>query len=177
MNVLALVGSTRPDSVNARLVDAAVRYLPSGTTVTRFNNLDDLPLHTEQREANPGASVEALRTAIAQADALIIATPEYNASVPTILKNAIDWASRPREAAAIDGKPVAVLGATPSTSGTVSAREHLVAILTRAGARPLPTTVGIAAAAQAFATGELDPGQAAAVGALMRQLVAAPVAA
>lgn len=155
MNVLVLVGSPRPDSLNGLLAKAAVGSLPKGTVVEQLGDLHELPFYTEEADLDPPASIRALRDAVARADALVVTTPEYNASVPAVLKNAIDWASRPRGAASIAGKPAAVLGATPSPGGAASAREHLVAILTRAGARPLETTVGIAGAHAAFADGEL----------------------
>lgn len=151
VKVLVLVGSTRTESVNARLAAAAVAHLPVDCDVTWFDELDDLPFYGEEREAAGTPEVVArLRSAIAEADAVVVATPEYNASVPAILKNAIDWASRPRESASLAGKPVAVLGAAPTPSGAASAREHLVAILERAGARPMPTTVGVPLAHEAF---------------------------
>lgn len=175
MNVLVLVGSARPDSLNALLADHATRVLPAGTAVERFDRLYELPFYTETADVDPPAAVVDLREAVARADALIVTTPEFNASVPAALKNAIDWASRPRGAASIAGKPVAVLGATPSPGGTSSAREHLVAILTRAGARPLPATVGIPTAHEAFAGGALHPDHVPAVEGLVREL-AQPVA-
>lgn len=155
MNVLVLVGSPRRDSLNGRLAGVAVASLPEGTVVDELDDLHELPFYTEEADREPPASIRELRAAVARADALVVTTPEYNASIPAVLKNAIDWASRPRGAASIAGKPVAVLGATPSAGGAASAREHLVAILARAGARPLPTTVGIAGANEAFVDGEL----------------------
>lgn len=172
MNVLVLVGSNRPDSLNAALADIVAGALPTGTRVERFDGLESLPFYSAAAEqAAPTASVTALREAVASADAILIATPEYNASVPAVLKNAVDWTSRPREDAAIAGKPVAVVGASPSAGGTASAREHLVAILTRAGAAPLPQTLGIPSAFDAIVEGELiDPAHVDAVGALVNEL-------
>lgn len=86
----------------------------------------------------------AFRTAVAAADGLVVATPEYNGSIPGVLKNAIDWASRPRGAAAIEGKPVAVLSVSPSPRGAQWAREDAVRILQVAGARPLEPSIGVA---------------------------------
>ena len=79
----------------------------------------------------------AFREAVAAADALVVATPEYNGSIPGVLKNAIDWASRPRGASALDGKPVAVISVSPSPRGAQWAREDLVKVLRVAGARTL----------------------------------------
>lgn len=172
MNVLVLVGSTRPDSFNAQLADAAVAALPEGVAVERFDRLHELPFYSEDGETNPPAAVEELRDAIRRADALVVVTPEFNASVPAQLKNAIDWASRPYDASSISGKRAAVLAATPTPGGAASAREHLVAILARARALPLETTVGVAGAHEAFVSGELaDPSYASAVESLIIELV------
>jgi chromate reductase, NAD(P)H dehydrogenase (quinone) len=151
VKVLVLVGSTRAESVNARLAGAAVAHLPADSQVKWFDELDDIPFFGEEREAaGTPEVVERLRSAIAEADAVVVATPEYNASVPAILKNAIDWASRPRQSTVLLDKPVAVLGAAPTPSGAATARAHLVAILERAGARPMPTTMGVPLAHEAF---------------------------
>lgn len=172
MNVLVLVGSTRPDSFNAQLATAAVAALPEGTTVERFDRLHELPFYTDEADANPPAVVEDLRAAVGRAEALVVVTPEFNASVPAALKNAIDWASRPYDASSISGKRAAVLAATPTPGDAASAREHLAAILTRAKAKPLETTVGVSTAHEAFVSGELaDPTHATAVENLIAELV------
>lgn len=176
MNVLVLVGSSRPDSLNAQLASAAVAALPEGTAVERFDRLHELPFYSDEAEANLPAVVEELRGAVGRADALMVVTPEFNASVPAALKNAIDWASRPYDASSINGKRAAVLAATPTPGGAASAREHLVAILTRAKALPLETTVGVSAAHEAFVAGELaDPTSASAVENLIADLVSESV--
>lgn len=172
MNVLILVGSTRPNSYNTLLADVAAAHLPEGCHVERFTRLAELPFYSEELDADPPAAVLALRDAIARADALVVVTPEYNSSIPALLKNAIDWASRPRGSACLAGKPVAVLGASPSPGATASAREHAIAILARAGAQPLPDSVGIGFAPTKLVDGELvDPESVAAVDALMRTVV------
>ncbi|WP_420111931.1 NADPH-dependent FMN reductase [Pseudactinotalea sp.] len=172
MNVLVLVGSTRPDSFNAQLAAAAVAALPEGTTVERFDRLNELPFYSDEGDANPPAVVADLRAAVGRAEALVVVTPEFNASVPAALKNAIDWASRPYDDSSINGKPAAVLAATPTPGDAGSARDHLVAILRRARALPLETTVGVSAAHEAFVSGELtDPTHATAVEALIANLV------
>lgn len=177
MHVLVLVGSARPESYNLQLADAAVAALGENAVVSRFDHLAELPYYGEHHETNPPAVVTELRNAIADADALIVVTPEYNASIPAVLKNAIDWASRPRGAASLTGKPAAVLAATTSPGGAASARRHLQEILTRAHAAPLETTVGIADATHAFVGGELvDPEQQAALEALMAELTSAAAA-
>ena len=97
MNVLVLVGSLRTDSLNRRLAEAALDHLPAGVTGTVFEGLADLPHYSQDLDAEPLPRVAAdLREAVAAADALLVVTPEYNGSLPSALKNAIDWASRPR---------------------------------------------------------------------------------
>jgi len=176
VNVLVLVGSTRPDSFNAQLAEAAIAALPKGTAVERFDRFHELPFYSDDADANPPAAVAELREACGRADVLVITTPEYNASVPGSLKNGIDWASRPYADSSIRGKRVAVLAASPTAGSAESAREHLVAILSRARAEPLARTVGIAAAHEAFVAGELaDAEHTAAVEDLVRELLSAPV--
>jgi len=116
----------------------------------------------------------AFREAVAAADALVVATPEYNGSVPGVLKNAIDWASRPRGASAIDGKPVAVVSVSPSPRGAQWAREDAVKILRVAGAQPLEQSIGVASVHDTVVDGEIaDPGVRRALTDLMADLVSA----
>ena len=159
MDVLVLVGSLRADSLNARLASAAARHLPAGTRVETWDGLADLPPYSEDLDAADAPEpVADLRDAIARADVLLIATPEYNGSVPGVLKNALDWASRPRGASALAGKPAAVVAASASPRGALWARQDLVRILKVAGARPVERTVGLGGAAQALRDGTLaDP--------------------
>ncbi|HKP19302.1 MAG TPA: NADPH-dependent FMN reductase [Gaiellaceae bacterium] len=136
MRVLGISGSLRRDSYNRGLLLEAAKLFPVGTELELFDGLKAVPPYDEDddvEEAHPG--VEALREAIARADALLIATPEYNASVPGQLKNAIDWASRPRGAAVLRGKPVLVIGASTGSFGGVWAQAELRKILRTAGAR------------------------------------------
>ena len=115
--ILALSGSLRRASTNSGLVRAAVESAPAGITVTGFD-LRPLPFYDGDVEAAGfPAPVAALRTAIAAADGVLLMSPEHNASVSALLKNAVDWASRPQ--GAIQGKPVALAGATPGGFGTV----------------------------------------------------------
>ena len=154
MNVLVLVGSLRADSFNVQLATAAADLLPAGVTWQLSDHLPSLPFYSEDLDrAGAPESVQAFRAAVAAADALIIATPEYNGSVSAPLKNAIDWASRPREDASLAGKPVAVLAASAAPRGAQWAREDLVRILTVAGARPIATTVGIGSGYETLADG------------------------
>src|SRR4051794_17214570 len=97
MKILGLSGSLRRDSYNAQLLRAAANELPPGTELEVFGGIRELPYYDEDIDGDAApASVRELRDAIAGADALLIATPEYNASIPGALKNAVDWASRPR---------------------------------------------------------------------------------
>lgn len=146
MNVLTLVGSLREESLNRALADAAAAELPGHVRVTSFDRLADLPFYDERLEAELPESVVALRAAIEAADALIIATPEHNGSVSAVIKNAIDWASRPYGAAPISGKPVLAIAATPSPRAAEWARTDLIRILGVAGAAALPESFGHGAA-------------------------------
>lgn len=124
MRILALAGSLRRGSYNRGLVRAAQQLAPEGVTVDVFD-LRALPHFDADVEAlGDPRPVEALKEAIGSADALLIATPEYNHGVPGVLKNAIDWASRPKAATVLAGKPVAILGAG-GVSGTQYAQEQL----------------------------------------------------
>jgi chromate reductase len=107
------------------LIRAAIELAPSGTRVVPFD-LVDLPLYNGDVEADGDpAPVAAFKRAIAAADALLIASPEYNHCVPGVLKNAIDWASRPARASVLTGKPVAIMGASTGSGGTARAQAHL----------------------------------------------------
>lgn len=125
LNILGIVGSLRKGSSNRALLEAMARDLaPEGMTI-EIADISGVPLYNEddRTDAFPSA-VQDLRDRIAAADGVIIATPEYNYSVPGVLKNAIDWASRPPEQP-FDGKPVAILGASPGRLGTARAQYHL----------------------------------------------------
>ena len=182
MRVLGIAGSLRADSHNARLLRAAASELPPGWDFERWDGLRDLPAYDEDLDVEPApAAVRDLRDAIAGADALIVATPEYNGSVPGALKNAIDWASRPRAASALAGKPALVVGATTGLFGAVWAQADLRRVLRTAGAMPLEDEVPVGQADSAFVDGEdrlADPDLQAllvsAVDALVRE-TAAPV--
>jgi chromate reductase, NAD(P)H dehydrogenase (quinone) len=124
-SILAIAGSLRRGSYNRALIEAARDLAPEGSEVEPFA-LDDIPLFNEDVEAEGfPAGVQALHDAIGDADALLIATPEYQQGVPGVLKNALDWASRPPGKATITGKPVAIMGATPGLWGTARAQTQL----------------------------------------------------
>jgi chromate reductase len=136
MRILGISGSLRRDSHNRRLLLEAAELLPAGVELELFDGLKAVPPYDEDDDVDqaPEAVVE-LREAIAEADAVLIATPEYNGSVPGQLKNALDWASRPRGAASLLGKPVAVIGASTGLFGGVWAQAETRKILGTAGAR------------------------------------------
>jgi chromate reductase len=143
--VLAISGSLRQGSHNAALLRAAGRLLPSGIEIDHWTGLARLPHYSEDDDAHPApACVSALREALADADAVLFATPEYNASIPGALKNALDWASRPFPANALRGKPVAVIGASTGMFGAVWAQAELRKVLQTIGARVLDAEVGVA---------------------------------
>jgi chromate reductase len=160
VRVLAISGSLRRDSHNTRLLRAAALALPPGVELDLYEGLAALPPYSEDTDVVPApAAVEDLRARVAAADALLIATPEYNASIPGVLKNAIDWASRPFPHNALRGKPVAVIGASTGLFGAVWAQAELRKVLHHAGADALEEELPVALADQAFeVTGELvDP--------------------
>ncbi len=173
MNVLVLVGSLRADSLNRRLARAAVAELPAGIGVTFAEGLGELPHYDQDLDVAPApASVAAFRRAVAEADALLVVTPEYNGAPSGVIKNAIDWASRPRGSAAIVGKKVAVLSASGSPRGGQWAREGAVRVLTVAGAEVLPDTVGVGSAHEVLTVdGLIDQEARSAVRGLVNQLI------
>ena len=135
MQLLAISGSLRAGSYNTALARAAAGLVPAGVDVEVFEGLGELPPYDADFEDDPHPAVEHLRERIAEADAVLFVTPEYNGSVPGVLKNAIDWASRPREGAALRGKTVAVAGASTGQYGALWAQQDLRRILGVAGAR------------------------------------------
>ncbi len=147
MRVLGISGSLRRESHNRRLLLEAAELLPAGVEFEVFEGLKAVPPYDEDDdvEESPEAVV-ALREAIARADAVLIASPEYNGSVPGQLKNAIDWASRPRGEAALLGKPVAVIGASTGSFGGVWGQAELRKVLGTAGARVVQNEVAVARA-------------------------------
>ena len=136
MRVLAISGSLRHDSHNTLLLRAAAGHLPPGVELELWEGLRDVPPYDQDDDAGPApAAVADLRQAVAEADAVLFATPEYNHSVPGALKNALDWASRPLATNAFRGKPVAVIGASTGLFGAVWAQAELRKVLAAMGAR------------------------------------------
>lgn len=111
MRILGIAGSLRRGSHNRRLLRAAGDALPPGAVLVEWDGLAGLPAFDEDLETTPPEPVQAFLDAVEEADALLIATPEYNASLPGALKNALDWASREPNGAPFAGKPAAIMGA------------------------------------------------------------------
>jgi chromate reductase, NAD(P)H dehydrogenase (quinone) len=151
MKVLAISGSLRPNSYNRRLLELAARLAPAAVRVQIWDGLASVPPYAEHVDGPlPPAPVRKLRSAIAYADALLLATPEYNGSLPGALKNALDWASRPFPGSALNRKPVAVVGASTGLFGAVWAQAELRKVLGVAGARVLAEELPVGQADQAF---------------------------
>lgn len=138
IEVAAIVGSLRRQSYNRALLRTALLIQPERMHIYELP-IDQLPYYNEdlEREGDPPAVAE-LKRALARADAVLILTPEYSYSVPGVLKNALDWASRPAGRSVLRGKPVAIMGASVGRSGTMRAQLHLRQIFVQIGMIPLP---------------------------------------
>ena len=153
MKVLAISGSLRRDSLNTRLLRAAAELAPPGVEVELLDPsvIRELPIYDEDDDGvTPPVEARRLRGAIRLADALLIATPEYNGTIPGGLKNAIDWASRPYAEAALRHKPVAVVGASTGLFGAVWAQAETRKSLSIAGAEVLEHEFPLGQADEAF---------------------------
>jgi chromate reductase len=147
MRVLAISGSLRRDSHNRALLRAAASLLPPGAELVEYDGLKAIPPFDADDEAAPTPpSVAALREAIATSDAVLVATPEYNASIPGVLKNALDWASRPVATNVLRNKPVAVVGASTGMFGAIWAQAEARKVLSAIGARVLDRELPVARA-------------------------------
>ena len=125
IKVLVLLGSLRAASINRQLAELAIESAPDGASLQLFDQLGELPFYNEDIDNDDVAEpVKALREAAAAADAALVVTPEYNGSIPAVLKNAIDWLSRPFGNGALKGKPVAVVGAAHGRYGGVWAHDE-----------------------------------------------------
>jgi chromate reductase len=152
MLVLGISGSLRSESHNSRLLAAAAELLPAEVDYMRFGGLKQVPPFDEDDELldPPHPAVVHLRESILAADAILIATPEYNSSIPGQLKNAIDWASRPFDTAALRNKNAAVIGASTSMFGAVWAQAETRKALGAAGARVLDRELPLSYAHEQF---------------------------
>ena len=124
LNILGISGSLRAGSLNTALLRAARKHAPGGMTISLYDGLAELPYYNGDLDTdeNLPAQVKELRDRIRAADGLLIATPEYNYSIPGGLKNLIDWASRPSATSSLLHKPIAIMGAAPTNFGTVRAQ-------------------------------------------------------
>jgi chromate reductase len=148
--ILGIAGSLRSGSFNRALLRAAVELAPSGAELTTFDELGALPFYDGDVEAaGEPAAVRSLRAAIHAADAVLVVTPEYNDSTSAVLKNAIDWASRPPQRT-LNGKLAAVMGASPTPSAARGGIESVKRSLRRAGSEVLDEQVAIPSVAGAF---------------------------
>jgi chromate reductase, NAD(P)H dehydrogenase (quinone) len=154
VRVLGVVGSLRDSSHNRRLLRAAADELPPGVELVAFDGLKAVEPFDETDEDEAGGGMpgaDSFIAAIRDADAVLFVTPEYNGSIPGVLKNAVDWASRPTPAtSALANKPVAVIGASTSMFGAVWAQAELRKALGLAGARVLDQELAVPTAHQAF---------------------------
>ncbi|MFF0200678.1 NAD(P)H-dependent oxidoreductase [Streptomyces sp. NPDC005017] len=139
VRILALVGSLRAGSHNRQLAEAAVKHAPEGAQVDLFEGLAEIPFYNEDIdvEGSVPAAAQSLREAAGSADALLLFSPEYNGTIPAVLKNAIDWLSRPYGAGALSGKPVAVVGTAFGQYGGVWAQDEARKAVGIAGAKVL----------------------------------------
>ncbi|MFD8491790.1 NADPH-dependent FMN reductase [Amycolatopsis sp. NPDC059657] len=164
VNILGISGSLRAGSMNTALLRAAQKHSPAGVSLTLYDGLSDIPLYNGDLDtAEPPAAVQRFRQAITDADGLLIATPEYNYSIPGVLKNALDWASRPATSSALLHKPIAITGAAPGNFGTVRAQLALrqVFLWTRSAVLTRPEVMVFRCAERFDQAGDLIDGETA----------------
>jgi len=174
MRVLGISGSLRRGSLNSALLRAAAERLPAGAELVGFDRLHEVPPYDEDLEAATPAVVEELRQAVRDADAVLIATPEYNHSIPGQLKNVLDWVSRPAGRSALNGKPAAVIGASTGMFGAVWAQAELRKVLGAMGGRVVEAELPVGHAGELL-TGErleLSPQQSEQLEEILAELVA-----
>jgi chromate reductase len=150
MRILGISGSLRRDSHNTRLLRGIGKLLPEGVELEIFDQLAAIPPYNEDDEHETPPAVAALNAAIAGADAVLVATPEYNASIPGVLKNALDWVSRPIASTPLMGKPAAVIGASTSLFGAIWAQAETRKVLSTIGARVVDREIPIPQADEAL---------------------------
>jgi chromate reductase len=176
MRVLGISGSLRRDSHNSALLRAAAERLPAGVELVDFERLREIPPYDADVEAEQGApeAVAELREAIRAADAVLVATPEYNHSIPGVLKNALDWASRPAGESALMGKPAAAIGASTGMFGAVWAQAEVRKVLGAMGGRVVEAELPVPRAQDHYEDGHLrlSPEQSAQLEELLAELLA-----
>jgi chromate reductase len=153
MRILGIAGSLRRGSHNRRLLRAAGTLLPPGVELVEWDGLAGLPAFDEDLENTPPEAVREFFALIESTDAILIATPEYNASLPGALKNALDWASRPFPENVLRYKPAAVIGASTGLFGAVWAQAEVRKVLKASGAHALESELPVGMADYAFADG------------------------
>ncbi len=174
MLVLGISGSLRAGSYNTRLLLAAARGLPPEAEFRELTGLDRIPPYNQDLDVGRGPEpVRELREAARRADAILVSTPEYNASIPGQLKNALDWASRPFPDNSLRGKPVAVIGASAGLFGAVWAQAELRKVLGAIGAEVIDQELPVGHVQEAFERdGSVrDPGLRAQLATVVRRLV------
>jgi chromate reductase, NAD(P)H dehydrogenase (quinone) len=174
VRVLCISGSLRRWSHNRVLLRLAQEHAPDHFDIRIWDGLEQIPPFNEDLEqaGRVPAAVTEFRRSIRHADALLIATPEYNRSIPGQLKNALDWASRPFGLSELMGKPVAVTGVSTSPFGAISAQAELRKILGACGARPLDASLAVGNAPERLDLGTPDPATVAAVRNMLTTLAA-----
>ena len=156
MRLLGISGSLRSGSLNTQLLRLAAEELPEGVELELYDDLASIPPFDQDLVDLAPDQVERLKEAVAEADAILVATPEFNGSIPGQLKNAFDWVSRPLGENPARGKPVAVIGASTSSFGGVWAQRELKKVLGVMGARVLDVELPVAKADRAL----LEPDEA-----------------
>jgi chromate reductase, NAD(P)H dehydrogenase (quinone) len=158
MRVLGISGSLRRDSLNSALLRAAAERLPAGAELVAFERLGEIPPYdADVEESGPAPeAVRELRTAMREADAVLVATPEYNHSIPGALKNALDWASRPAGESALNGTPAAAIGASTGMFGGVWAQAELRKVLGAMGGRVIEAELPVAKAGELLVGDHLE---------------------
>ena len=156
MQILGISGSLRAGSLNTQLLRLAAEELPEGVELELYEDLASIPPFDQDLVDLAPDQVERLKEAVAEADAILVATPEFNGSIPGQLKNAIDWVSRPLADNPARGKPAAVIGASTSSFGGIWAQRELKKVLGILGTRVLDVELPIAKADQRLADPDLD---------------------
>ena len=175
MKVLGISGSLRRDSYNSALLRAAAERLPAGVELVEYERLAEIPPYDADAEALETPTVVGeLRDAVREADAVLIATPEYNHSLPGQLKNALDWVSRPAGQSALMGKPAAAIGASTGMFGAVWAQAEARKVLGALGGRVVEGELPIPRAQEHYEDGrlELSPEQSRQLSEILAELVA-----
>ncbi len=130
--IAVIVGSNRRESINRKLAQALAK-LGAGKFDAKFVRIDDLPMYNQDNEANLPAEVARYKNEVAAADGVLIVTPEHNRSIPTVLKNAVDWGARPYGKSVWPGKPGFITGTSPGAIGSALAQQHLRSVMTGLG--------------------------------------------